>query len=159
MIFFFADFFCTIKPMQLAISRIDPSLPLPSYQTKGAVAFDLYAREDMIVQPKSLGLISTNIIICLPDGYVMILASRSSTPARKGLMIANGIGIIDQDFCGPSDELKIQVYNFTDVEVVVSRGERIAQAMVLPIEKCELIEIPIQEIQKNRGGFGTTGSG
>lgn len=145
--------------MKLSISRIDPSLPLPSYQTNGAVAFDLYAREDTIVQPKSLGLIPANIIVCLPDGCVMILASRSSTPARKGLMIANGIGIIDQDFCGPSDELKIQVYNFTDTEVAVSRGERIAQAMVLPIEKCELIETPIQKTLENRGGFGTTGSG
>lgn len=144
--------------MQLPISRIDPSLPLPVYHTPGAVAFDLYAREETLVPTKAVVLIPANLIVQIPKGYALIIASRSSTPIKKGLTLANGIGVIDPDYCGPNDELKMQIYNFSDAPVVVTRGERLAQALIMPIEKCEFVEIPIEQAKESRGGFGTTGS-
>ncbi len=143
--------------MQLSVTRIDATLPLPKYETAGAVAFDVAARVDVVVAPKSLGYIPTNLVVRVPEGHVLLLASRSSGPKKKGLMIPHGVGIIDQDYCGPNDELIAQVYNFTDTPVTVTRGERVAQAMVTPVVKCELQEVVLETTAASRGGFGTTG--
>jgi dUTP pyrophosphatase len=142
--------------MLLSITRLDQSLPLPRYETAGACAFDVYARVETVVGSRSLGLIPTNLVVCVPGGHVLLLCSRSSTPRKKGLLIPHGVGIIDQDYCGGADELMAQVYNFTDQPVTVARGERVAQALVVPMARCEIVEAgPGRE--DNRGGFGTTG--
>jgi len=141
--------------MTLKITRIDKTLPLPKYHTKGAVAFDLYARKKMTVKPKTMKLIPANLIVHVPDGYMLLIAARSSTPIKKGLILRNGIGIVDQDFCGPKDELHLQVYNFTDVDVRVTRGERLGQAVLVKIAKVEFEEVETEG--ESRGGFGSTG--
>lgn len=142
--------------MQVNIKRIDSSLPLPEYQTPGSVAFDLYSRIDMTIAPKSLGLIPTNLIIETPKGYMLMIASRSSTPKKKGLLVPHGIGIIDQDYCGEKDEILFQAYNFSDREVVITKGERIGQGVFVKIERGEWQETA-EMTGPNRGGFGSTG--
>lgn len=142
--------------MELAVTRLDKELPLPKYETPGACAFDVFAREETIISPKSLGFIPTGLVVCVPAGHTLLLASRSSTPRKKGLLIPHGVGIVDQDYCGPEDEMKVQVWNFTDAPVTVARGERIAQAMLVPITRCELVEREPQA-GTSRGGFGSTG--
>lgn len=142
--------------MKVEICRIDKDLPLPVYQTEGSVACDLYARLATEILPKSLHRIPANVIIHTPPGYMFIIASRSSTPFRKGLMIANGIGIGDQDFWGPEDEYQIPVYNITDEVVKVERGERLAQGIFVPIEKVVWVEVDKID-EQNRGMFGSTG--
>lgn len=141
--------------MQVKIFRIDKNLPLPTYETAGAVGFDLLAREEVIIQPKKIALIPANVVVETPEGYALLIASRSSTPKKKGLTPPHGLGVIDQDYCGEEDELKIQVQNFTDSPVTVSRGEKIAQAFFTPIAKAEFVEIEKVE-NKTRGGFGST---
>ncbi|HCC22422.1 dUTPase [Candidatus Uhrbacteria bacterium RIFOXYC2_FULL_47_19] len=141
--------------MQLPITRIDKTLPLPKYETPGSVAFDLYARETTTVQPNALALIPANLIVQIPPGFTLLLAARSSTP-KKGLSVPHGIGIIDQDFCGPNDELSVQVMNWTNQQVTVERGERIAQALIVPIAQVELVERETVT-STNRNGFGSTG--
>lgn len=143
--------------MKVKITRIDKDLPLPEYHSSGAVGCDLYAREATIVTPKSLARIPANVIIETPPGYMFVVASRGSTPFKKGLMPPHGFGVGDQDFCGPEDEYKIVVYNFTDEEVVVERGERIAQGIFVPIEIAQWEEATATE-KTSRGGFGTTGT-
>jgi dUTP pyrophosphatase len=144
--------------MELRITRIDKDIPVPKYETPGACAFDVMARETTTVAPRSLGFIPTGLVVCVPDGHTLLLASRSSTPKKKGLLIPHGIGIVDQDYCGPEDELKVQVWNFTDAPVTVERGERVAQAMLMPIVRCELTEVAAStNPAKSRGGFGSTG--
>lgn len=142
--------------MQLTISRVDKSLPLPKYETPGACAFDVYARETTVIEPRSLCWVPTNLVVCVPEGHVLLLCSRSSTPKKKGLLTPHGLGVIDQDYCGPKDEMLAQVWNFTDAPVTVERGERIAQALVMPMQRCELVEIDASNAT-SRGGFGTTG--
>ncbi len=143
--------------MQVKIKRIDTSIPLPAYQTSGAVAFDLSSRIDMTIQPKALVLLPTNLIIEVPEGYMLMVASRSSTPRKKGLILRNGIGIIDQDYHGEQDEVMMQVYNFTDQEVSVAKGERIGQAVFVRIDRGEWEEVD-QMNEVSRGGFGSTGA-
>ena len=140
--------------MNVRIKRIDPTLPLPEYQTSGACAFDLYARETTTISAKSIGLIPTNIIVETPPGYMLTLAPRSSTPKKKGLLIPHGIGIVDQDYCGPADEILMQLYNFTEASVTIERGERVGQAVFVAIEKPAFIEETIDA--PSRGGFGSS---
>lgn len=142
--------------MKLKITRIDKSLPSPKYQTPGSVAFDIYARTEVIVQSNTIELIPTNLIVKVPEDYMLMLAARSSLPLKKGLQLKNGVGIIDQDFSGPDDEMSLQVYNFTDKAVKVERGERIGQAVLLKIAKVEFEEIEKAD-GESRGGFGSTG--
>lgn len=143
--------------MKVKIKRIDTSLPLPEYQTSGAVAFDLTSRTDMTIAPKTLGLVPANLVIETPPGYMLMVSSRSSTPKKKGLLIPHGIGIVDRDYCGEKDEVMMQFYNFTDQEVSVAKGERIGQAVFVRIDKSEWEEVNEMSAD-SRGGFGSTGA-
>jgi dUTP pyrophosphatase len=88
---------------------------------------------------------------------MLVVVTRSSAPKKKGLLVPHGIGIIDQDYHGEKDEIILQVYNFTDREASVSRGERIGQAAFMRVDQGEWDEV--NEMEKNsRGGFGSTGS-
>jgi len=142
--------------MILKIKRIDKNLPLPAYQTNGSVAFDLYSRINTTIKPKTIKLIPTNLIVQVPKGYMLFIALRSSTPQKKGLLLQNGVGIIDQDYCGKKDEIKMQLYNFTDKKIKISKGERLCQAVLVKIApQVQFKEINIKS--KSRGGFGSTG--
>lgn len=142
--------------MEVKIKRIDKDLPLPRYETAGSVGFDILARQDTVVEARSLALIPGNIIVEVPAGYMLVVASRSSTPKKKGLLTPHGIGIIDHDYCGPEDEIKIQVFNFTNEPVTVKRGEKVAQGVFVRIDKFEWNETEVME-KPSRGGFGSTG--
>ena len=105
--------------MQINIKRIDPSLPMPSYQTEGAAAFDIYSRIDITADPGNITRIPSNLIIETPPGYALVVTLRSSSPKRKNFIHPGGIGVIDSDFRGPEDEILIQVYNFSDQPVTI----------------------------------------
>ncbi|MFZ2357116.1 MAG: dUTP diphosphatase [Candidatus Omnitrophota bacterium] len=142
--------------MKIKIKRLDQSLPLPQYHTPGSVAFDLSAREDATINPKEIKLIPTGLIVQTPPGYMLMLSSRSSLAIKKGLMMGNGVGIIDQDYCGPEDEIKIQLVNITEQPVEIKKGERLAQGMFVRVDTGEFEEV--ESLEKNsRGGFGGTG--
>ena len=142
--------------MKVKITRIDKALPLPKYETLGSVGFDFVAREDTEIQPHAVALVPGNVIVEVPLGYMLLVSLRSSTPRKKGLLKPHGIGVIDHDYCGPRDEIKIQVYNFTDKPVTVLRGEKIAQGIFVRVDKCEFEEVS-QIKEESRGGFGSTG--
>lgn len=143
--------------MKLEIARIDETLPIPAYQSTGAVAFDLYSRTDMVIDPFEVVIAPTNLIVKVPAGYVLLLQSRSSLPIRKKLMVANSVGVIDQDFCGPDDEIGVELLNFSQKPVEIVRGERIAQAMLVSIAKVDSFA-EVQMSGESRGGFGSTGT-
>lgn len=140
--------------MIVKIKRIDTTLPLPEYHTVGAVAFDLYSRIDAIIPPKTLERLPTNIIVATPKGYMLEIKDRSSTLKKKGLLVSTGY--IDNDYCGESDEILLQVYNLTEDKVKVEKGERIGQGVFVKIEIAQWVEADIMN-SNSRGGFGTTG--
>jgi len=142
--------------MQVKIKRFDKSLPLPAYKTAGAAAFDLCSRVDITVPLHQVTIIPLNIAVEVPKGYHSILMSRSSTQ-QLGLTPANGIGLIDQDYCGDNDELHFAVINHTDHEIVIEKGTRLAQLLIQKTETIELLEVDHLE-SSDRGGFGTTGT-
>ena len=142
--------------MQVVISRLDPAVSLPQYETSGAAGFDLAASVDMTIQPGEVTLVPTGLVIAVPDGHVLGIFARSSTPLKRGLMVANGVGLVDSDYRGPKDEIKIEVFNFTAAPVSVKRGDRLAQGVILPFVRAEWREEATASAP-TRGGFGSTG--
>ena len=142
--------------MRLRVTRLNPSVPLPVYSSPGAAAFDLAAAEDIDVPPGQIRLIGTGLVVKVPDQHFLAIIARSSTPLKRGLVVANSVGVIDPDYCGPTDEVKIQVMNITAATVAVKQGDRIAQAMVLPATRVTFEEADATE--PSRGGFGSTGT-
>lgn len=141
--------------MNVRIQRVDTSLPLPVYATDGSVGFDLLARETVVVPAGKIELVPANVIVEVPKGYMLAVASRSSTPRKKGLLPPHGFGVIDHDYCGPEDEVKIQVYNFSESEVTIERGEKIAQGVFVRVDKFDWEEVDSMR-GESRGGFGST---
>lgn len=141
--------------MHIRIKRIDKTLPLPKYESGGAVGFDLVTRETTTIEPRSIALVPGNVIVEVPEGHALLIAPRSSLPRKKALVCPHSIGIIDQDYHGPDDELLVQVQNISDEPVTVERGERIAQGMFVKVETADWIEE--EELATvSRGGFGST---
>lgn len=143
--------------ISVRVTRLDPTLPLPSYQTDGAAGFDLAASQDMTIAPGEVALVPTGLVIEVPPGHLLGLFARSSTPLKRGLMVANGVGIVDADYCGPTDEVRIEVLNFTAAPVSVRRGDRLAQGIILPFVRAHWREDGHDPSRPDRGGFGSTG--
>jgi len=143
--------------LTVRIHRLDPEVPLPRYETAGAAGFDLSASADVVIPPGGLALVPTGLVIEVPHGHFLGIFARSSTPLRRGLMVANGVGVIDEDYCGPKDEVKVQVLNFTQAPVTVARGDRIAQGLFIPVSRAEWQETDGAPRAGSRGGFGATG--
>ena len=143
--------------MQLKIRRLDSTVSLPAYGTDESAGFDLSAAHEVVVAPRQIVLVRTGLVIEVPPGYFLGIFARSSTPLKRGLLVANGVGVIDPDYSGPNDEVMIQVLNITDREVRVARGDRLAQGIVLPAPRVTWDEVgEIREV--TRGGFGATGA-
>jgi dUTP pyrophosphatase len=100
--------------------------------------------------------VPTGLVIEVPPGMFLGIFARSSTPLKRGLMVANGVGVVDSDYCGPADEVKIAVMNFTQAPVDVAAGDRIAQGILLAAPQVQWEEA--SELRADsRGGFGSTG--
>src|SRR5512145_1882280 len=119
------------QPVIIRIRRLQPHVALPAYQTTGSAAFDLAASEALTIAPGEVRLVPTGLVIEIPPGMFLGIFARSSTPLKRGLMVANGVGVVDSDYCGPADEIKIPVMNFTQAPVDVAAGDRIAQGILL----------------------------
>ena len=143
--------------MRLKIRRLDSTVSLPAYGTDESAGFDLAAALDVTVPPRQIVLVRTGLVIEVPSGHFLAIFARSSTPLKRGLMVSNGVGVIDPDYSGPDDEVMIQVLNITDGPVEVRRGDRLAQGIVLPSPRVTWQEVTaIREV--TRGGFGATGN-
>ncbi len=139
------------------IKRLRHDVTLPTYQTSESAGFDLAASEDVTIQPGEVKLVLTGLVIEVPHGYFLGVFARSSTPLKRGLMVANGVGVVDPDYSGPKDEVKIEVVNFTQTPVEVKQGDRIAQGIFIPCR--QVVWAEVEEIRANsRGGFGATGT-
>jgi dUTP pyrophosphatase len=142
--------------LPVRILRLDSGLPLPSYETSGAAGFDLASSVDMTIEPGQVTLVPTGLVIEVPAGHLLGVFARSSTPIKRGLMVANGVGVVDADYCGPADEINIEVLNFTSRPVTVRRGDRLAQGVILPFVRADWQEVDAMD-RPTRGGFGATG--
>ena len=143
--------------MRLRIRRLDPTLALPAYGTGESAGFDLAAAHDTAIAPGAIALVRTGLVIEVPPGHFLAIFARSSTPLKRGLMVANGVGVVDSDYSGPTDEIMVPLLNIGTTEAQIRRGDRLAQGIVLPAPRVEWDEVASLR-ETVRGGFGSTGA-
>ena len=145
-------------PVKIEIQRVgnrgDP-LPFPSYATPGSAGLDLRADEPVALRPGQRALIPTGVAIAVPPGYEAQVRPRSGLALRNGVTCLNSPGTIDSDYRG---ELCVILVNLGQEEVRFGRGERIAQLVVSPVSRAELVEVAeLPSTGRGAGGFGHTG--
>jgi dUTP pyrophosphatase len=134
-------------------------LDLPRYETPGAAGLDLLAALDdnspLILENFARALVPTGLVLQLPDGFEAQVRPRSGLALKHGLTVLNAPGTIDADYRG---ELKVLLVNLGDAPVAITRGMRIAQLVVAPVSRAELVEEDdLDETSRGSGGFGSTG--
>ena len=142
--------------LDVAIVRLDPGLPLPSYAHPGDAGADLRTTVDVSLAPGERALVPTGIGIALPDGYVALVHPRSGLAARHGVSIVNAPGTIDAGYRG---EVKVLLVNLDPrVPVELRRGDRIAQLVVQRFERARFVEVgQLPASVRGEGGYGSTG--
>jgi dUTP pyrophosphatase len=132
-------------------------LPLPAYQTDGAAGLDLLAAvaAPVAIAPGERCLVPCGMFIALPEGYEAQARPRSGLALKHGVTLLNSPGTVDSDYRG---ELQVIVINLGREPFVVTRGMRIAQLVIAPVTRAELIEVEaLPDSRRGTGGFGHTG--
>lgn len=132
--------------------------PSPSYQTEGSSGMDLHAYlEDgpIIIKPGQIIPINTGIHIEIPEGFEGQVRSRSGLSTKHGIAIVNGVGTIDSDYTG---NISMPVINLSKESFVIDNGMRIAQLVICPVARANIILTDrITQTDRGTGGFGSTG--
>lgn len=138
----------------LLVKKLNPKAQI-SRATEHSAGLDLYTVEPFVIQPQTILLASTGISVAIPENYVGKLYIRSSVALKKGLTLANSVGVIDADYRG---EIQIPLYNMGCLPVTINAGERIAQLLIEPIIYPLLHFVDeLPETDRGTGGFGSTG--
>lgn len=141
------------------VKRMKEDIKLPERSTLNSAGYDFFAIENIIFNPKTITRVFTGVKCELMPNQVLILANRSSNPSKKGLVLLNGIGVIDADYYGNPDndgETAFEFYNMLDEVVEIKKGEKLGQGLILKFDKVE--DDYISDPYKTRsGGFGSTG--
>ena len=146
-----------LRMMRLAHGE---GLSLPDYQTAGAAGLDLFAAipdtKPLTLRAGARALVPTGIAIALPEGYEGQVRPRSGLATRHGLTILNAPGTIDADYRG---EIQVVLANLGNEDVTITRGMRIAQLVIAPVARAQIVEVAsLDETVRGSGGFGSTGS-
>lgn len=143
--------------MQLKIKKLSPDAVTPTYATEGSACFDLHTTEDGILYPQNALIFDTGLSFGIPKGYVMLVYSRSGMGFKQDVRLANCVGVIDSDYVGV---VKVKLTNDSNTQAIrVSKGDRIAQAMIIPYEKVDFLEVDeLQSTGRGDKGFGSSGS-
>lgn len=145
------------EPIEIPVKRLDHAgdLPMPSYETPGSAGMDIRAAENASIAPGKRGLIGSGFAFAIPEGYEVQVRPRSGLALKKGVSVLNTPGTIDSDYRG---EIKVILANLGEEEFVVERGDRIAQIVVAPVQRGNLVEVAdLDETDRGAGGFGSTG--
>jgi dUTP pyrophosphatase len=134
-------------------------LPLPAYQSADAAGVDLLAavpeNAPLTLAPAKHAMIPTGLTIALPPGYEAQVRPRSGLAAKHGVTVLNSPGTIDADYRG---EISVLLINHGTEPFTVRRGERIAQMVIAPVSRAELVlSSALSTTDRGSGGFGSTG--
>jgi dUTP pyrophosphatase len=143
--------------LDLPLVRLDPDLPLPAYARNGDAGADLFARDDVRLPPAGgRAVVATGVAVAIPAGYAGLVLPRSGLAVRHGVTVVNGPGLVDAGYRG---ELRVALINTDPVEAYqVSRGDRIAQLVLVAVEQVALILVDqLPDSDRGDGGFGHSG--
>lgn len=145
------------EPIEILVKRLDHAedLPMPSYETKGSAGMDVRAAEEATIAPGKRQLVGTGFAFAIPDGFEVQVRPRSGLALKQGISVLNTPGTIDSDYRG---EVKVILANLGEEQFVIERGDRIAQIIVAPVQRGNLVEVSeLDDTIRGAGGFGSTG--
>jgi dUTP pyrophosphatase len=145
-----------LSNVEVLIQRLDAELPMPAYAHPGDAGADLYAVEDVELQPGERAVIGTGVAIALPDGYAAFVHPRSGLAAKHGITLVNAPGTVDAGYRG---EIRVTLINTDAKEPFrLQRGERVAQLVVQRVERAAFYEVErLPGSERGANGFGSTG--
>ncbi|MGA7118751.1 MAG: dUTP diphosphatase [Polyangiaceae bacterium] len=148
-----------VPDLRVPFLRVGPvRVPLPRYLTPGAAGMDLHAAiaEPITIPPLGRVPVPTGLAIALPPSFEGQVRPRSGLAARAGITVLNAPGTIDSDYRG---EVKVLLVNVSDAPASISPLERIAQLVIAPVARAELIPADQLDVtERGEGGYGSTGS-
>ena len=145
-----------MKLEELKIKKLDEKAIIPTYGTEYSAGADLYALldEDLEIKPGETVMIGTGLAMAIPNGYAGLIYARSSLGSKKGLALANKVGVIDSDYRG---EIKVPLFNQSKETQIIAKNERIAQIIFTPYLKVNFQETnELDDTTRGTGGFGST---
>ena len=143
--------------VKVLIKKLSPAVKLPEYKTNGASGMDLVAfiKNPLIVKPQTSSLVPTGLSVAFSENYEIQVRPRSGLAAKNNISILNTPGTIDSDYRG---EIKVIIYNHSNIDFIINNGDRIAQIIFSPVIKMELEETnDLPSTIRGEGGFGSTG--
>ena len=143
--------------IKVLIKRLSPEVELPSYKTTGASGMDLmaYIKSPITIKPKTSSLIPTGLSMAFSEDYEIQIRPRSGLAAKNNISVLNTPGTIDSDYRG---EIKVIIYNHGNQNFLINNKDRIAQMILTPVIKMELVETEdLPETLRGEDGFGSTG--
>lgn len=145
-----------VRPSSVRIRRTDPGLPLPRRAHPEDAGVDLYAANDLVLEPGERAVVGTGVAVALPVGTVGLVHPRSGLAARTGLSIVNTPGTIDAGYRG---EIKVCLINHDRQDAIrIARGDRIAQLLVQRVELVDFVEVDgLDDTGRGAGGYGSSG--
>jgi dUTP pyrophosphatase len=141
---------------QVRINVVDENAVLPEYGTPLSAGVDLASTEDIFLEPDQADVFETGLVIEPPKDHMLLLAPRSSTYRKWGVALANTVGILDEDFCGPEDRVRLYVHNVSPLATQIPKYTRIAQGIFVPVTRADFVRRN-GPLAKTRGGWGSTG--
>jgi dUTP pyrophosphatase len=142
--------------VNVLITRLDASVPLPRYGKPGDAGADIASRVDMVLKAGERALVPTGLSIALPPGYVALVHPRSGLAIKNGISMVNSPGTVDASYRG---ELQVILINHDlHEDFIIKKGDRIAQLVIQKFEVAEFIEVDsLPGTDRGSGGFGSTG--
>lgn len=147
-----------MSDIQVLITRLDPSVPMPTYAKPGDAGADLATRVDITLQPGERALVPTGISIALPNGYAAFVHPRSGLAIKHGVSMVNTPGTVDAAYRG---ELQVILINHDRTEPIsFKKGDRVAQLVIQKVEHAHFVEVEsLPGTNRGTGGFGSSGVG
>lgn len=149
--------------MNVKIQLLHTEAIVPRYATAGAACFDLHALlpgegSYACIHPGTPTVIRTGLAFEVPEGHVMLVYSRSGHGFKNNVRLANCVGVIDSDYRGEV-QVKLTRDEHEGGDLVVHHGDRIAQAMIIPVQQVNFDVVPqLSDTARGSGGFGSSGS-
>lgn len=146
------DLLIAVKPVGRVV------VPLPRYQTSGAAGLDLHAALEapITIAPLARVKVPTGLVLAIPENFEGQIRPRSGLAARSGITVLNAPGTIDSDYRG---EVQVLLVNLSDTAVVIAPLDRIAQLVIAPVARAELVvRDDVGDTTRGTGGYGSTGA-
>ncbi len=139
--------------MELKIKKINKEAKIPKYATAGDAGLDLFALEEVVLNPREFVAVSTGVALEIPHGYVGLVWDKSGLAIMHGLKTLGGV--VDAGYRG---EVKVGMINLSGKEYKIEKGHKVAQMLIQKVEHPEIIEVEeLSETERGEGGFGSTG--